>query len=145
VVAVTVTAGADVQPPTVPTLLSATAISATEVDLAWTASSDNIGVAGYQIIRDGSAIASIPGPALTYADTTEASATIFAVKAYDGAGIIRMPVTVCRSLHRCSAVSGTCPAPAINAFTGCYYSNMTLSGNPVFVRTTARLTDCKIP
>src|SRR5579884_4258670 len=29
----------------------------------------------------------------------------------------------------------TCPAPASGAFTGCYYSNLTLSGNPVMVRT----------
>ena len=28
-----------------------------------------------------------------------------------------------------------CPAPATGAFTGCYYDNMALSGNPVFVRT----------
>src|SRR5580693_3010894 len=33
----------------------------------------------------------------------------------------------------------TCPAPATGAFTGCYYNNMTLSGNPVFVRTDSQI------
>src|SRR5579862_3184522 len=28
-----------------------------------------------------------------------------------------------------------CPSPAMGAFTGCYYKNMTLSGDPAFVRT----------
>src|ERR1035437_7557776 len=84
VVTVTVSSGADTQPPTVPTLLSATAASATEVDLAWTASTDNVGVAGYQIFRNGSAISSVPGTVLTYADTTASAATtyIYTVNAY---------------------------------------------------------------
>ena len=33
----------------------------------------------------------------------------------------------------------TCPAPATAAFTGCYYSNTTLSGSPVLVRTDAAI------
>ena len=88
VVAVTVSSGADLQPPTIPTLLSATVISATEVDLTWTASNDNFGVAGYQITRNGAAIASIPGAALTYADTTGSATTTYSytVNAYDAAG-----------------------------------------------------------
>ena len=88
VVTVTVSSGADTQPPTVPTLLSATAVSAVEVDLAWTASTDNVGVAGYQIYRNGSAISSVPRTVLTYADTTASAATtyIYTVNAYDAAG-----------------------------------------------------------
>src|SRR5581483_9496788 len=41
--------GPDSQPPSTPTLLSAVAKSANEVDLLWTASVDNTGVTGYQI------------------------------------------------------------------------------------------------
>src|ERR1019366_206581 len=88
VVTVTVSSGADTQPPTVPTLVSATAASSTEVDLAWTASTDNVGVTGHQITRNGSVIGSVPGTALVWTDTTVSpSATyIYTVKAYDGAG-----------------------------------------------------------
>src|SRR5205085_1289091 len=38
-------------PPTAPAGLTATAVSATRIDLSWTASTDNVGVAGYQVDR----------------------------------------------------------------------------------------------
>jgi len=38
-----------------------------------------------------------------------------------------------------AAAPGACPAPATGAFTGCYYDNQTLSGNPVFVRTDSQI------
>ena len=42
----------DTSSPTVPSGLSASAISDTQINLSWTASADNIGVTGYNIIRD---------------------------------------------------------------------------------------------
>jgi PKD repeat protein len=62
---------ADTTPPTDPTNFSATANGSTKVDLAWGASTDNVGVTGYEIFRDGSTtpLAS-PGPtAVSYQDT----------------------------------------------------------------------------
>lgn len=41
----------DTQPPTQPTNLTATAVSPTQVNLAWTPSTDNTGVAGYDVYR----------------------------------------------------------------------------------------------
>jgi chitodextrinase len=41
----------DTQPPTQPGTLTASAVSTTEVDLAWGASSDNVGVTGYLVER----------------------------------------------------------------------------------------------
>ncbi|HEV8535412.1 MAG TPA: fibronectin type III domain-containing protein, partial [Candidatus Limnocylindria bacterium] len=41
----------DTSPPTAPSNLTATAMSATEVDLSWTASTDNVGVKDYQVER----------------------------------------------------------------------------------------------
>ena len=43
----------DTTPPSTPTGLSATAVSTSEIDLSWTPSTDNVGVAGYQVFRDG--------------------------------------------------------------------------------------------
>jgi chitodextrinase len=43
---------ADTTPPTVPTGLSATAASAFQVNLTWTASTDDVAVTGYRIYRD---------------------------------------------------------------------------------------------
>jgi hypothetical protein len=57
VVTVTVIAAApDSLPPTAPTLVSALARGPTEVDLVWTASSDNVAVAGHQVLRNGSVL-----------------------------------------------------------------------------------------
>jgi hypothetical protein len=60
----------DTQTPTVPTGLSATAASATQVNLSWSASSDNIAVNGYTIYRDGISLATVSGVNLTYSDKT---------------------------------------------------------------------------
>jgi hypothetical protein len=87
-VTVTVKAAQDTQPPSTPTLTSAQAKSATEIDLTWSASSDNVGVAGYQITRSGSVLTSVSGTTLSYADTSVHSSTTYtySIKAYDAAG-----------------------------------------------------------
>jgi hypothetical protein len=43
--------GTDGLPPTAPTALAATARSASQIDLSWTASTDDVGVAGYRLER----------------------------------------------------------------------------------------------
>jgi chitodextrinase len=47
----TTLAGADATPPTAPSNLTATAASSSQINLAWTASTDNVGVTGYRIER----------------------------------------------------------------------------------------------
>jgi len=87
-VTVTTPAQADTTPPSVPAGLAATAGPAGEVDLSWTASTDDVGVTGYTVYRDGSPIGTVSGSATTYADRTASSATTYAytVDAYDAAG-----------------------------------------------------------
>jgi fibronectin type 3 domain-containing protein len=77
----------DRTPPTAPTGLSAAAPSAGAVDLTWEAASDDLGVTGYDIYRDGSMLATV-GTATTYTDTTVSAATSYEyrVKARDAAG-----------------------------------------------------------
>jgi hypothetical protein len=79
---------ASVQPPTAPSITSAVARSATEIDLAWTASSDSLGVSGYQVIRNGAVVANVSGNVLSWADTGVTGATTYSyvVKAFDSAG-----------------------------------------------------------
>jgi Pectate lyase superfamily protein len=48
---------ADVMPPSVPTALTTTYISGSQIDLAWNPSADNIGVSKYRIYRNGSSLA----------------------------------------------------------------------------------------
>src|SRR6185437_4557096 len=54
--------------PTTPTNVSAVATSLSELDVSWTASTDNIVVSGYKIFRDSSQIATDTS-GTTYADT----------------------------------------------------------------------------
>jgi len=49
------TPGADLFAPSVPTGLTATGAGASVIDLSWTASTDNYGVVGYKVFRDGGA------------------------------------------------------------------------------------------
>jgi hypothetical protein len=45
---------ADTTPPSAPTRLR---LSASQINLAWTASTDNVGVAGYRVYRNGAQVA----------------------------------------------------------------------------------------
>jgi chitodextrinase len=86
-------ASSDTTPPTAPSGLTATAASATQVNLSWTASTDDVGVTGYEIWRGPAGgtlteIASTGGTGTTYSDTTAAGTTAYdyQVKAFDAAG-----------------------------------------------------------
>lgn len=135
---VVVSTGFDTEAPTAPVIVAASARSAGAVDLGWLASTDNIGVTGYQVIRDGAMVASLPGNVLSYSDTGVNGNTgyMYAVRAFDAAGNYSNASNAVRVTTPAAApTSGTCPAPATGAFTGCYYGNIDLAGVPVFVRT----------
>jgi chitodextrinase len=90
----TTTTTADTTPPSVPTGLATTAISGSEVDLKWTASTDpDSAVYGYDVYRNGSYLGFSATP--NYADTTVAANTSYnyQVLAYDPS-------------HNASALSG---------------------------------------
>ncbi|MGH2556972.1 MAG: LamG-like jellyroll fold domain-containing protein [Actinomycetota bacterium] len=76
----------DTQAPGAPTNLVADRVTLDQVDLSWTAATDNIGVTGYQVWRSDVQIGTTTNTAFT--DTTVAPATSYAytVRAVDGAG-----------------------------------------------------------
>ena len=78
----------DTEAPSVPTGVSAVAASSSLVNVSWTASTDNVGVTGYDVLRDDAVIASVSGTTLTYADATVAASTTYSyqVVAKDLAG-----------------------------------------------------------
>ena len=87
--------GPDTTPPTQPGTLTATAASGSEVDLSWGASTDNVGVTGYQVERCQGAgcsnftqIATTTGTGTTYKDTSVSASTSYSyrVRATDAAG-----------------------------------------------------------
>ncbi len=72
--------------PSIPTTLQATVVSTSQIDLAWNASTDNVGVTGYRIYRDGIQVADISS--ITFQDTGLSPSTTYSytVSAYDAAG-----------------------------------------------------------
>src|SRR5437879_661975 len=82
------TPSADATPPSMPTGLTAAAAGSTGANLSWSASTDNVGVTGYIVRRNGGQVAT---PATTsFADTGLAAATTYSytVAARDAAGNI---------------------------------------------------------
>ena len=78
----------DTTAPSTPTNLTTTVVSSSQINLSWTASTDNIGVTGYRVYRGGTQIAS---PSTTsYSDTGLSPSAIYSytVAAVDGAGNI---------------------------------------------------------
>ncbi|MDT4945616.1 MAG: hypothetical protein QOH14_2349, partial [Pseudonocardiales bacterium] len=80
--------GGDTTAPSTPAGLAATTPSPFEVDLTWSASTDNVGVTGYDVFRDGSLLAPVGPAATSYADTTVLASSThqYAVRARDGSG-----------------------------------------------------------
>jgi hypothetical protein len=66
--------------------LSATVVSASRIDLAWTAASDNIGTTGYYVYRDGVQIANLAANAYSNIGLAAATSYSYTVAAYDAAG-----------------------------------------------------------
>jgi fibronectin type 3 domain-containing protein len=78
----------DNTPPSAPTNLAASSATPGEIDLSWSASTDNIGVTSYGIYRNGAQVGTVSGDALTYQDTSVTAGTSYSytVRAFDAAG-----------------------------------------------------------
>ena len=84
-----VTTAADTTPPSVPAGLAGTVVSAYQINLSWTASTDNLGgsgLAGYKIYRGGTQIATSPTNSFSDTTVTGSQTYSYAVAAYDGSG-----------------------------------------------------------
>jgi glucose/arabinose dehydrogenase/PKD repeat protein len=79
-------AASDTTAPSVPTGLAASPVSSSQINLSWTTSTDNVGVAGYKVYRNGTLVGT-PGTTL-FQDTGLTAGTTYSytVAAYDGAG-----------------------------------------------------------
>ena len=98
--------GGDTQPPTAPGSLAYTEPATGQIRLTWTASTDNVGVTGYDVYANGTLRASVAGTALTYTDTQPATATVTYYVRAQGRRRQPSPATATRSPG---------PAPAARA------------------------------
>ena len=78
----------DSQAPSAPPALTASAASAAQVDLRWTAATDDVGVVGYDIHRNGALLATTKTVLTTFSDPTASPATAYTyeVRSRDAAG-----------------------------------------------------------
>ncbi len=93
VVTVTTPAAPDTVPPSVPAGLSASAVSASQVNLSWSASTDNTAVTGYQVQRCAGAgcssfvqVAAPSGTSVSDPGLTASTSYSYRVRAVDAAG-----------------------------------------------------------
>lgn len=73
----------DVANPTIPGNLVATAVSTSQIDLSWDASTDDLAVAGYRIFRDGFIIASTTFQTYSNTGLTVNTNYVYTVEAFD--------------------------------------------------------------
>ena len=108
--------------PSVPAGLTATAVSSSQIDLSWTAATDNVGVTAYQVFRGGAFRATVSAPATSFSDTGLSAST-----PYDYA------VAACDAAGNCSALSATASAttlaPGASSFTASLLPGFNLIGN----------------
>jgi chitodextrinase len=86
---ITVTAGtSDTVAPSAPTNLAASGTTQTTTNLSWTASTDNVGVTGYDVYQGATVIGTTTSTTYNVTGLTASTAYTFSVKAKDAAGNI---------------------------------------------------------
>ncbi|MES2733709.1 MAG: fibronectin type III domain-containing protein [Bacteroidota bacterium] len=75
----------DTQVPTAPANLAASGLTTTSVNLAWTASTDNVGVTGYNIYNGSALLSTVTGTTKAISGLTASTTYLFTVKAKDAA------------------------------------------------------------
>jgi len=83
---VSFTVQADTTAPTVPTGLAATAVSSSQINLTWTASTDNVGVTGYNVYRGGTKIGTSASNSYQDGGLAASTSYMYTVSAFDAAG-----------------------------------------------------------
>jgi fibronectin type 3 domain-containing protein len=129
-VSATTQAAPDTTPPTAPTSPAATAASSTQINVSWTASTDNVGVTGYRVERCQGAgctsFAQVGTPTATsFSDTglTASTTYLYRIRATDAAGLF--------SVYSATVSATTQAAPDTTAPTAPASLTATPSGSQV--------------
>ncbi len=109
----------DTTAPSRPSGLSASASSSSQINLSWTASTDNIAVTGYKIYRAGTYIATSTGTSYTNTGLTASTSYSYNVSAIDAAG---------NESSQSSSASATTQAAATSGRWGNQWRNSSLPG-----------------
>lgn len=114
----TTSAKTDTTAPTTPAGLTATAASSTQLNLAWTASTDAVGVAGYKVYVGNTLIGTSATASFSALNLTASTQYCYTVKAYDAAGNISSATAqVCATTPAASASPAASMQTTLNTFT----------------------------
>ncbi|MEK9154448.1 MAG: fibronectin type III domain-containing protein, partial [Patescibacteria group bacterium] len=116
---------ADTQAPSIPTGLSATAISSSQINLSWTASTDNVGVTGYRIYRAGTQIATTANTNYSNTGLSASTAYSYIVSAYDAAGNLSAQSSSASATTQSASIDTTPPIRSSGAPSGVLPSSTT--------------------
>ena len=124
---VTVTAGenppaGDITAPTAPADLKATNVTSSSITVTWAASSDDTGVAGYEIFVNGISAGRVTGREAVIGNLKADTQYEITVKAYDAAGNVSVAVSI--TARTAAAAPGNAQQPGSGTAGG------TVSGNP---------------
>jgi chitodextrinase len=109
---VTTSASSDTQAPTAPAGLSSTTKTSTSVSISWTASTDNVGVTGYNIYNGATLVGTSTGTTYNVTGLTANTSYTFTVKAKDAAGNVS---TASNSLNVTTSAASDTQAPTAPA------------------------------
>jgi chitodextrinase len=102
--------GGDTTPPSAPTALATSAVSATSITLSWAASTDNVGVSGYGRYRNGTLLSSGAGTSFTFTGLACGTTYALGVDAYDAAGNRSAQSSVNSTTSACTGGDTTAPS-----------------------------------
>lgn len=144
--------------PTTPQALAVTATTSTAITVAWSPSTDNVGVTGYSVFRSGANVGSTAGTTWSFGTLNCGTTYTLGVEAYDAAGnrsqraSLNATTSACSSQPPSACVSGEClpvgdlpgwrqvfvddfgSSVPLGGFSGCVASSRQCSGLPADVR-----------
>ena len=119
----------DTQAPSTPTGLQATSITQTSLTLSWNAATDNVGVTGYDVIRNGTKVATATGNSQSLTGLTCGATYTLGVEALDAAGNRSTRGTLTSSTSACPDTQApTTPSGLQSSSVGA--TSLTLSWSP---------------
>ncbi len=124
----------DTTPPLVPQNLAASSVTQTSLSLTWTASTDNVGVTGYRVFRDGAQIGTPAGPGFPDSGLAPSTTYQYRVSALDAAGNVSaqssaFSVTTLALPSDTTPPSCTLTSPAPSTISGTVTMTATASDN----------------
>jgi chitodextrinase len=92
----------DDQPPTTPTGLNVSGATSSSISLRWNASTDNVGVSGYDVFRDDTRLGSTTGTSYTLTRLACGTTYTVGVDAFDAAGNVSGRTSITAATSACA-------------------------------------------